>query len=55
MIGPWYGRDTFKLLLGAQVCLTLGLKRLHKGIAFELGPIKDKNSECGEVKKGRVF
>lgn len=32
-----------------------GFERLRRGIAFELGPIMDKNCEGGEVKKGRVF
>lgn len=29
-------------------------ERLHKGIPFDMGPIKDENCEGGEVKKGRV-
>ena len=41
----------FKVPIGSWVFLTLG----HKGIAFELGPIKDKKGEeDGGVQKGRV-
>lgn len=39
-----------------MVISNLGSESLHKGIAFELGPIKDKKGKVGsKTKKGRVF